>query len=49
VACEPIVLKPYAGVGVPVVSWDIGRSPEAQKKFCVTDALAKGPWTSLVR
>jgi hypothetical protein len=49
VACEPVVLKPYAGVGVPVVSWDIGRSPEARRKFRVTDALAKGSWTPLVR
>jgi hypothetical protein len=29
VACEPIVLEPYAGVGVPIVSWHIGQSPEA--------------------
>jgi hypothetical protein len=25
VACESVVLEPYAGVGVPVVSWYIGR------------------------
>jgi hypothetical protein len=49
VACEPVVLELYAWVGVPVVSWDIGWSPEAQRKFRVADALAKGPWTSLVR
>jgi hypothetical protein len=49
VACKPVVLEPYAGVSVPVVSWDIGRSPEARRKFRVADALAKGPWTLLVR
>jgi hypothetical protein len=29
VACEPVVLERYAGVGVPIVSWYIGQSPEA--------------------
>jgi hypothetical protein len=29
VACEPVVLEPHAGVGVPIVSWHIGRSLEA--------------------
>jgi hypothetical protein len=48
-ACEQVVLKPYTGVGVPIVSWDIGRSPEARRKFRGTDALAKGLRTSLVR
>jgi hypothetical protein len=45
VACELVVLEPYAGVGVPVVSWYIGRSPEVRRKFCVADALtkARGP------
>jgi hypothetical protein len=27
VACEPVVLEPYAGVGVPIVSRHIGQSP----------------------
>jgi hypothetical protein len=48
VACEPVVLEPYAGVGVPVVSRYIGRSMEARRKLRVADALAKGPWTSLI-
>jgi hypothetical protein len=29
VACKPAVLEPYAGVGVPIVSWHLGHSPEA--------------------
>jgi hypothetical protein len=29
VACEPVVLEPHAGIGVPIVSWHIGRSTEA--------------------
>jgi hypothetical protein len=49
VACEHVVLEPYAGVGVPIVSRHIGRSQESRRKFCVTDALAKGPRTSRVR
>jgi hypothetical protein len=49
VACEPIVLEPYAGVGVPIVSWHIGRSLEVRRKFRVADALAKGSLTTLVR
>jgi hypothetical protein len=49
VACELVVLEPHAGVGFPVVSWHIGRSPKARRKFRIADALAKGPWTSLVR
>jgi hypothetical protein len=48
-ACEPVVLEPYAGVGIPVVSWYVGRSPESRRKLRVADALAKGPWTLLVR
>jgi hypothetical protein len=48
-ACEPVVLEPYAGVGVPIVSWHIGRSPEARRKRHVVDALAKSPRTSLVQ
>jgi hypothetical protein len=31
-ACEPLILEPYAGVGILVVSWYIGRSPEARRK-----------------
>jgi hypothetical protein len=49
VACELVVLEPHAGVGFPVISWHIGRSPKARRKFRIADALAKGPWTSLVR
>jgi hypothetical protein len=26
--CEPVVFQPHAGVGVPVVSGDVGRSLE---------------------
>jgi hypothetical protein len=29
-ACEPVVLEPYAGVGVPIVSRHIGRGPEVR-------------------
>jgi hypothetical protein len=28
VTCELVVLEPHAGVGVPIVSWHIGRGPE---------------------
>jgi hypothetical protein len=45
VAREPVVLEPYARVGVPIVPWHIGWSPEARGEFRVTDAPAKGPWT----
>jgi hypothetical protein len=48
-ASEPIVLKPYTGVGVPVIPWHVGRSAEVRRELQVADALAKGPWTSLVR
>jgi hypothetical protein len=48
VACEPVVLERHAGVGVPIVSWHIGQSLEARRKFRVADALAKGSRTSLV-
>jgi hypothetical protein len=48
VACEPVVLEPYAGVGVPIVSRHIGQSPEARGELRVADAPAKGPRTSLV-
>jgi hypothetical protein len=47
VACEPVVLEPYTGVGVPIVSRHIGRSPEARGELRIADAPAKGPWTSL--
>jgi hypothetical protein len=33
VACEPVVLEPYAGVGVPIVSRHIGRSLEMRGNF----------------
>jgi hypothetical protein len=29
VAREPVVLEPYTGVGVPVVSRHVGQSPKA--------------------
>jgi hypothetical protein len=48
VACEPVFLEPYTGVGVPVVSRYIGRSAEARRKLRVPDAPAKGPRTSLI-
>jgi hypothetical protein len=48
-AREPVVLEPHAGVGVPIVSWHIGRSTKARRELRVADALTKGPWTSLVR
>jgi hypothetical protein len=43
VAREPVVLEPYTGVGVPVVSRHVGRSPEARGELHVTDAPAKSP------
>jgi hypothetical protein len=46
-ARKPVVLEPYAGVGVPVVSWHIGRGPEARGELRVADAPTKGPWTTL--
>jgi hypothetical protein len=49
VACEPVVLEPHARVGVPIVFWHIGQSPEARRKLCVADAPAKGPQTSMVQ
>jgi hypothetical protein len=49
VASKPIVLEPHAGVGVPVVPWHVGRSAKARKELRVADALAKSPWTPLVR
>jgi hypothetical protein len=48
-AREAVVLDPHTGVGVPVVSWHVGRSAKVRRERHVTDALAKGPWTSLVR
>jgi hypothetical protein len=35
VACEPVVLEPHTGVGVTIVSWHIGRSPEARGELRV--------------
>jgi hypothetical protein len=49
VAHEPVVLEPHTGVGVPVVSRYVGRSPETRRERRVTDAPAKSPWTELVR
>jgi hypothetical protein len=48
-AREPVVLEPHTGVGVPVVSRYVGWSPKARGELRVTNALAKSPWTSLVR
>jgi hypothetical protein len=47
-AREPVVLEPHTGVGVPVVSRYVGRSPEARGEFHVTDAPAKCMWSPLV-
>jgi hypothetical protein len=49
VASELVVLEPYAGVGIPVVPWHIGRSTKARRELRIADVPAKGPWTSLVR
>jgi hypothetical protein len=49
VAREPVVLEPYTGVGVPVVSRHVGRGPEARGELRVTDAPAESPWTPLVQ
>jgi hypothetical protein len=49
VAREPVVLEPHTGVGVPVVSRHVGRSPEARGELRVMEAPAKSPWTLLVR
>jgi hypothetical protein len=46
---EPVVLEPHAWVGVPVVSWHVGRSTKGRTELRVADALTKGRWTSLVR
>jgi hypothetical protein len=32
-ARKSVFLKPYAGIGVPVVSWHIGRGSEARGNF----------------
>jgi hypothetical protein len=42
-----VVLEPYAGIGVPVVSWHIGRGPEERGELRVTDAPTKGPRSTL--
>jgi hypothetical protein len=47
VAREPVVLEPYAGLGVPIVPWHIGWSPEARGELRIADAPAKVPWTLL--
>jgi hypothetical protein len=46
-ARKSVVLKPYAGIGVPVVSWHIGRGSEARGELHVADALTKGPRSTL--
>jgi hypothetical protein len=46
-ARKSVVLEPYAGIGVPVVSWHIGRGPKARGELRVADALTKGPWSTL--
>jgi hypothetical protein len=47
VACELVVLEPYAGVGIPIVPRYVGRGPEAREELRITDAPAEGPWTPL--
>jgi hypothetical protein len=49
VARELVILEPHTGVGVPIVSWHIGRSPKSRGELRVVDAPAKSPWTPLVR
>jgi hypothetical protein len=46
-ACKWVALEPYTGIGVPIVSWHIGRSPEARGELRVADAPTKGPWSTL--
>jgi hypothetical protein len=46
-ARKSVVLEPYARIGVPIVSWHIGRGPEARGELRVTDAPTKGPWSTL--
>jgi hypothetical protein len=46
-ARKSVVLEPYAGNSVPVVSWHIGRGPEARGELHVADAPTKGPWSTL--
>jgi hypothetical protein len=48
-ACEPIVLEPHTGVGVPIVPGYVGQSSETRGEPSIPDALAKGSWTLLVR
>jgi hypothetical protein len=48
VACESLVLQPHAGVSIPVVSRDVGRSPETREELGVPHVLSKGPQTPLV-
>jgi hypothetical protein len=49
VASEPVVLEPHAGVGVPIVPWYVGRSPETQGEPRILYTLDEGSWTPLVR
>jgi hypothetical protein len=46
-ARKSVVLEPYVGIGVPVVSWHIGRGPKARGELRVVDAPTKGPRTTL--
>jgi hypothetical protein len=46
-ARKSVVLEPYAGIGVPVVSWHIGRGSEVRGELRVADAPTKGPWSTL--
>jgi hypothetical protein len=46
-ARKSVVLEPYAGIGVPVVSWDVGRGLEARGELRVVDAPTKGPRSML--
>jgi hypothetical protein len=41
VACEPVVLEPHAGDGVPTVPGYVGRSSETRGEPRISDALAK--------
>jgi hypothetical protein len=48
-ARKSVVLEPYAGIGVLVVSWHIGWGPEARGELRVADAPTKGPGSTLAR
>jgi hypothetical protein len=46
-ARESVVLKPYAGIVVPVVSWHVGQGPKVRGELRVADAPTKGPQSRL--